>query len=205
MAYDGKNRREMADRTRRKIYDSAVQLFAAKDYKDVSVDSIVKLAEVAKGSFYVHFASKDALVTEIIRDQVEIVDSDYKGFIDGFAEGASAEEMMLALIGRITDVLVDVIGCERMKVVYGAQISKDVGAEVVSDYNREIYDLFGNILGRGVESGEFSSEIPAEVLTRHFMMAIRGITYEWCIRYPDFDYKEEALRHFEILLAGIRK
>jgi hypothetical protein len=37
------------------------------------------------------------------------------------------------------------------------------------------------------------------------MMAIRGITYEWCIRYPDFDYKEEALRHFEILLAGIRK
>jgi AcrR family transcriptional regulator len=195
----------MADRTRRKIYDSAVQLFAAKDYKDVSVDSIVKLAEVAKGSFYVHFASKDALVTEIIRDQVEIVDSDYKGFIDGFAEGASAEEMMLALIGRITDVLVDVIGYERMKVVYGAQISKDVGAEVVSDYNREIYDLFGNILGRGVESGEFSSEIPAEVLTRHFMMAIRGITYEWCIRYPDFDYKEEALRHFEILLAGIRK
>ncbi len=205
MAYDGKSRREMADRTRRKIYDSAVQLFAAKDYKDVSVDSIVKLAEVAKGSFYVHFASKDALVTEIIRDQVEIVDSDYKGFIDGFAEGASAEEMMLALIGRITDVLVDVIGYERMKVVYGAQISKDVGAEVVSDYNREIYDLFGNILGRGVESGEFSSEIPAEVLTRHFMMAIRGITYEWCIRYPDFDYKEEALRHFEILLAGIRK
>ena len=204
MAYDGKSRRELAEMTRWKIYDSAVQLFAANDYKDVSVDSIVKLAGVAKGSFYVHFASKDALVTEMIRDQVELVDADYKNFMAGFAEGASAEEMMLALIGRIADVLVDVIGCDRMKVVYRSQISKDVGTEVVSDYNREIYELFGNILGRGVKSGEFGSEIPVEVLTRHFMMAIRGITYEWCIRYPSFDYKSEALRHMKLLIEGIR-
>ena len=204
MAYDGKSRRELAEMTRWKIYDSAVQLFAANDYKDVSVDSIVKLAGVAKGSFYVHFASKDALVTEMIRDQVELVDADYKNFMAGFAEGASAEEMMLALIGRIADVLVDVIGCDRMKVVYRAQVSKDVGTEVVSDYNREIYELFGNILGRGVKSGEFGSEIPVEVLTRHFMMAIRGITYEWCIRYPNFDYKEEALRHMRLLISGIQ-
>lgn len=32
MAYDGKSRRELAEMTRWKIYDSAVQLFAANDY-----------------------------------------------------------------------------------------------------------------------------------------------------------------------------
>lgn len=37
-----------------------------------------------------------------------------------------------------------------------------------------------------------------------FIMAIRGLTYEWCIRYPDFDFKKEAQAHFWLLLDGIR-
>lgn len=205
MAYDGKNRKLKADITRQKIFDSAVKLLSENDYKDVSVDSIVKMAGVAKGSFYVHFASKDTLATEIIRDQVEMIDADYKGYMAAFAYDVSAETMMLALISKISDVLVNNIGCEKMQVVYKAQITRDVDTKAVSNYNREIYELFGSILRRGLESGEFCSEIPLEVLTRHFMMAIRGITYEWCIRYPDFDYKEEASQYFKLLLAGIRK
>ncbi len=65
--------------------------------------------------------------------------------------------------------------------------------------------MFGLILSRGFESGEFNSDVPVDVLTRHFMMAIRGITYEWCIRYPNFDYKEQALRHMKLLIDGIQK
>jgi hypothetical protein len=36
------------------------------------------------------------------------------------------------------------------------------------------------------------------------MLAIRGVTYEWCIRFPDYDYKAEALAHFTLLLKGLR-
>ena len=37
---------------------------------DVSVDSIVKKAGVSKGSFYVHYESKAALVYVLIKDYV---------------------------------------------------------------------------------------------------------------------------------------
>ena len=43
-----------------------------------------------------------------------------------------------------------------------------------------------------------------DALTRHLIVAMRGITYEWCVRYPDFNLKEQALAHFQLLLEGLR-
>ena len=77
--------------------------------------------------------------------------------------------------------------------------------DAVKGYNRKLYQMFADVLGRGIERGEFNANIPLETITKHFVMAIRGLSYEWCIRYPDFDLKEEALAHFRILLNGIRE
>ncbi|MEL7654546.1 MAG: hypothetical protein AAGU75_01410 [Bacillota bacterium] len=60
-----------------------------------------------------------------------------------------------------------------------------------------------DVLGRGVEQGEFDTGLSIDDLTKHFVMAIRGLVYEWCIRYPDFDLRGQALAHFKILLDGI--
>lgn len=205
MAYNGKNRKIMAENTKRKIYESAMKLFSTNAYDEVSVDSVVKMAGVAKGSFYVHFASKNALVTALIKDEVEKVDKDYKNFFASFSDEVPTETILLALIGKITDVLVENIGCDKMKVVYKAQITKDIDTEAITSYDREIYKMFSEVLKRGIKRGEFNANISLDILTRHFMMAIRGITYEWCIRYPEFDYKTQALQHFKLILEGLRK
>jgi AcrR family transcriptional regulator len=203
MTYDSKKRKIKADLTKQKIYDSAAELYALKAYEEVSVDSIVKLAGVAKGSFYKHFSSKAELVAALIQDQVVKADTDYKSFLDFFPDDASAKDMLLALIGKISEALIADIGCEKMKAVYRAQITRDIDTGAVTSYNREIYKMFGYILERGIRQGEFKTNLTAEVLTRHLMLAIRGITYEWCIRYPDFDYKAEALEHFRLLISGL--
>ncbi len=74
----------------------------------------------------------------------------------------------------------------------------------VMTYNRDLYRMFDDVLSKGIERGEFRTDLPRVVLTRHFVMAIRGLSYEWCIRYPDFDLKQEALAHFKLLLTGIQ-
>ena len=60
MSYNNERRRSKAENTKQKIYKSAEELFSSRAYHEVSVDEIVKLAGVAKGSFYLHFSSKDA-------------------------------------------------------------------------------------------------------------------------------------------------
>lgn len=61
-------------RTREALLSAGRTLFALRDVDGVSVDEIVAAAEVAKGSFYNHFADKDVFAREIgaaVRRQVE--------------------------------------------------------------------------------------------------------------------------------------
>ena len=198
-------RKISAIETRNKIYKTADELFKKHGFESVSLDSIVEAAGVAKGSFYVHFDSKDSLAAALINDYVSEVDLDYKSYIGLFDANAAAADILISLIGKIADIITLTIGYDSMKTIYKAQITKTINTEAVMDYNRELYKLFSNIIGKGIQQGEFETDIPVDVLTKHFIMAIRGITYEWCIRHPDFDLKEQSLKHFEILLSGIKK
>lgn len=64
--------------------------------------------------------------------------------------------------------------------------------------------MFAAVLEQGMERGELNTAFSPESLARHFVTAIRGVAYDWCIRYPDFDLKEQALAHIQILLSGIK-
>ena len=62
-------------RTRTALLQAGRRLFAVRDVDGVSVDEIVAAADVAKGSFYNHFADKDGFAREIgsaVRRQAEL-------------------------------------------------------------------------------------------------------------------------------------
>lgn len=52
------NRKTKAIETKNKIYRSANQLFREYGLENVSVDSIVEMAGVSKGAFYVHLIQR---------------------------------------------------------------------------------------------------------------------------------------------------
>jgi hypothetical protein len=56
----------------------------------------------------------------------------------------------------------------------------------------------------GLKDGELREDIPVEALAKHLILAIRGVVFEWCIRYPDFDFKQQLIDHFNILLYGLK-
>jgi AcrR family transcriptional regulator len=64
--------RSRGDDTRTRLFTAAVRLFEAHGYTDTTVERIVGEAGVAKGTFFVHFATKDAVITELVRNQVRI-------------------------------------------------------------------------------------------------------------------------------------
>ena len=193
------------ERTKQKILESAAVLFGHHEFEEVTVDAIVAAAGVSKGTFYIYFDSKDSLIASFLTEYVSSVDMAYKSHLESLPEGTPASQMMLSLIAKIADVLTGIIGNHRMRIVYGLQLSGKVDMEVVKGYNRALYDLFTDVIARGLEQGEFRNTHTVETLTRHFVMAIRGLSYEWCIRYPDFDLKTQALEHFQLLLDGARK
>lgn len=197
-------RKKQAAETRRKLYESAKSLFVKYDFDSVSVDSIVQAAGVSKGTFYVHFDSKDALLASLLSDYAANVDLSYQFYLDSLSSETLSPAAMLAFVAKITDALVDIIGYENMAAVYRTQLNRNVKTDAVKGYDRQLYRMFESILARGVERGEFSASLNIEDITRHFVMAIRGLTYEWCIRYPEFDLKEQAQAYYRLLLNGIK-
>ena len=199
------NRKAKAIQTKKRIYETADQLFRKYGFENVSVDSIVEMAGVSKGTFYVYFDSKNSLAAALLNDFVNEVDLDYKSHIESFDTKTPASDILVSLIGKIADILNYSIGYDHMKTLYKLQITKTINTDKVMGFNRELYKIFSDIISRGVQRGEFITDIPVDTLTKHCVMAIRGLSYEWCIRQPDFDLKEQALKHFEILLSGIEK
>ncbi len=196
-------RKAQGAETKQRIYDIAEKLFAERDSTDVSVQDITDEAGITKGAFYVHFDSKDALIALLLADYAARADAEYKTFLETLPSDTPAPEALLALIEKIADVLVGTIGCENMKKTYQMLLAGTTGPDAVKGYNRELYTLLNGILEKGIQRGEFKSILTAETLSRHFVMAFRGLTYEWCIRHPEFDLKQQAVDHFKLLLQGI--
>ena len=56
---------------RREILVAARELFVRKGYEQTSVNDILKIVDIAKGTFYYYFISKEEVLEEIILDIVE--------------------------------------------------------------------------------------------------------------------------------------
>ena len=65
-----KRQQQRAD-TQQRLYETALHLFATQGYEATTVESIAKAAGVAKGTFFVHFPSKQAVLAYLGQLQME--------------------------------------------------------------------------------------------------------------------------------------
>jgi AcrR family transcriptional regulator len=63
--------------TRRALLDAAMALLKERGIYGTRVEDITERADVGKGVFYNHFESKEALVAQLVRDGVEILERDH--------------------------------------------------------------------------------------------------------------------------------
>jgi AcrR family transcriptional regulator len=69
-----------AEKTRRRILESAYQLFFRKGFTRVGVDAVAKHAGVTKRSLYNHFRSKDELLAAVLEFHGELALDRIRGF-----------------------------------------------------------------------------------------------------------------------------
>ena len=184
--------------TMRKLFDSAAVLFSKYEFDDVTVDAIVESAGVAKGTFYLYFKSKDALIAAFLLDYVSRLDAEYKRHLDSQPRGASASDLLLSLTEKIADMVTGQSATtdeDRYKVM----LAHDVNMDTITGYNRFLYEISADVI-RGVKR---RATVLARLMIGKTLCDGHSRIYEWCIRYPDFDLKEHALTHVRIMLNGI--
>jgi AcrR family transcriptional regulator len=66
--HDSGRRARKKSRTRREVFEAAMTLFEAQGFDAVTVEQICQAADVARGTFFLHFPTKSALLLEWNRE-----------------------------------------------------------------------------------------------------------------------------------------
>ncbi len=66
------------NKTKRRIFNTAVQIFAEKGYDNASVEEITAIAGVAKGSLYYHFAKKEDIFDMLLEEGLKLLKNNIK-------------------------------------------------------------------------------------------------------------------------------
>ena len=61
------------NKTKRKIFETSMKLFAEKGYEATSIEEITATVGVAKGTLYYHFTSKEEIFNFLIEIYVAII------------------------------------------------------------------------------------------------------------------------------------
>jgi TetR/AcrR family transcriptional repressor of nem operon len=95
--------------THQRILDAAGRLFRRNGIDGVGVDAVMKEAGLTHGGFYAHFASKDALVAEVVRTLLEKSAGNWNEISRTEPPAAALERIVLSYLDP--DKVASGIGC----------------------------------------------------------------------------------------------
>ena len=192
---------QQADRsaaTTKAILDAARALFASHGYAEVSVDQIAERAGYAKGAFYHHFSSKQALFEQVL----DGIQAQLALLVARRAQRARAAPLPRALARNILDYLEGAIhpGVRRILLIDGPMV---LGWERW----REIDDKhFADVVRAGVVS-LMSEEAGAAQIASATRLMLGAITEAALSSGRAEDPAKLARQHcasFELLLSGLQ-
>ena len=82
-----KRRKEEKEKRRNLIIDAAQELFFSKQYEEITIETIAKKAQLAKGTIYLYFDSKEALYSAVALRGLRILNSMFKKAVIGKKNG----------------------------------------------------------------------------------------------------------------------
>ena len=146
---------------RARVLDAAVELFADQGYDGTSVSQVIARAGVAKGGFYHHFASKEALLYEVYGD---LLNRQLENMATIVARNLPAAETLRALI---VDLVETTAASARPALVFWREMNK-LGDERTREYRRarrRYHDTVHKLVREGQAAGVFAAVASADTVT----------------------------------------
>jgi AcrR family transcriptional regulator len=146
---------------RARVLDAAVELFAQHGYDGTSVSQVIGRAGVAKGGFYHHFASKEALLYEVYGD---LIGRQLDAMDEILGRRLSPAETLRALIH---DLVTTTAASARPALVFWREMHR-LGDERTAEYRRarrRYHDAVHKLVHDAQSAGEFAAIASADTIT----------------------------------------
>ena len=161
--------------TRQRLLECAWQLFQEGGYDDTTVEDITEAADVAKGTFFNYFPTKEALLDELALWRIDLLGSHVLA-ADDVPEGAVAriKRMVRAMAAEFSP------DRELPQHLLIARISAPIKHESAHRLGSIMHDL----VQQGQDSGEIRADIDAGLIAR---LLLTGAFYHFMWFHPPRD------------------
>lgn len=176
------SRHIQASQTKDRIFTSAIELFNEIGFDKVTIRQICKKAEVAIGTFYLHFTSKHEILYEIYHKADDIFE--YKKISE--RNDLNPFEKIVELI-RIQFSMGSVVNfkSDAVKQLYVYQLESDNKYFLSED--RKFYKELFKIVDAAQANGEMRNDVSCHDICWRILRFSRGIIFDWCIHNCEYD------------------
>lgn len=193
-------RTQQANQTKKRIIDTAKELFVEKGYYNVTVEDIIKKANSSKGGFYTHFKTKE----ELIINMLPMVDEAYTNFSQSNKEYESIIDKISSFINYVFVMMEKDIGLEFISAIYSSQIKDLTTHRFLIESDRVYYHVFNGLIEEGQRKGEITTDLPAEDIISILTTCIRGVIYDWCLKKGSFQLVSYGNNLIRMMLNQIK-
>lgn len=190
-------KKEKALRNRKKIMDTAIDLFNKYGFDNVSVRQIIEESDSSKGAFYGHFKSKSYIYIEKFNE----IDGFYLELADKLSYMNDSSKKIAEFTKHQMEYLRDVLGIDILNTIYRYEL--EIEESVLLNQDRPNIKILKNYVLEGQQSGLFSKDFIAEEITSLLMKSLRGTIYEWCATRGEKSLERETEKVVSMILKLI--
>jgi len=191
-------RERRSTETRRKIFHSALRLFAERGFSATTIDAIAAAADIGKGTFFNYFANKESILLEFQEMQMEKV----RAFV---AENMNSYAPLAGLIYQLAATMTQELQLSPalFKSLMTAIFSNEAVGKRMAEGLELSRERLGALIGTRQQTGEIRSDIKAEEIAHSLQRMILGSTLVWSLA-PVTRFEDDLRRTIEVFVHGIQ-
>lgn len=191
---DGRTRRR--EDTRQRLFEAAVELIAERGFSATTVDDIAVRANVAKGTVYYNFASKNVLFEELLRHGIGLLTDEFRAAVAGLSPRDAAAALIRAQLEYI----------RRYKAFAQLLLSEmwrtnRVWRQTLVLLREQAIEVIAETIQAGVDSGDLPGDLDVQVASSALFGVGLVVAVDWLVFQPERSIEDVQ----ESLLAIVRR
>ena len=185
------------NKTKRKIFETSMELFAQKGYEATSIEEITATVGVAKGTLYYHFSSKEEIFNflaiegmKLLKNSVEIKTSRLENSIDKLKAIILIQiKILVKYQNFITILLSQIWGMENRNTIFRGYVFDHI-------------KMMENIILEGMKKGEIKEGNADVIASGIFGLISSGLIYRLKTE-KELDVNQIAEEYSKYILKGL--
>lgn len=187
------------DPRRRAILDAAGRLFAERGVERTTTRAIAEAAGIVSGSLYHYYPHKNLILKELISEN-------YHDLLDSYtavhALGLNPAEELRALVRASLEVSYRHPHASEVFQAERGGLLQTEGFEFLAQASDQVKGYWIHTIKRGIESGVFRAEMPAEVIYRLIRDAV-WLAARWMTTEDRTVFEEQTDQCVRLFLDGL--